>query len=141
MGTRSRIGRIKSDGSITSIYTHWDGYPSHHLPILTQHYGSTVQIDALLALGNLSMLAPQIGEQHDFESRERTDWCTAYCRDRNEEDCSSITSRNEVVFAAACSDWDADYAYLWDGCQWMPSRVVDKPLPHIVPISPASANA
>ena len=26
MSTRARIGRINANGSITSIYSHWDGY-------------------------------------------------------------------------------------------------------------------
>ena len=47
MGTRARIGRINPSGSITSIYTHWDGYPSHHLPILTQYYATAYRVAAL----------------------------------------------------------------------------------------------
>lgn len=136
MGTRSRIGRINADGSITSIYTHWDGYPEHHLPILNQHYSTTARIDALLALGNLSVLARELGEKHAFDDRTRDDWCTAYGRDRDEPHSEAIFSQNDTAFASVCSDWGTDYAYLWDGVLWLPSRVVDLPVPHLVPFTP-----
>jgi len=139
MGTRSRIGRINPDGSITSIYTHWDGYPSHHLPILSQHYRDTERIDALLELGNLSTLAPELGEKHAFDSREQRTWCTAYGRDRNDLSWQAITSANEVAFATACSECWADYAYLWDGWQWLPREVVDQPVPCLVLVATEEA--
>ncbi len=132
MSTRTRIGRINPSGSITSIYTHWDGYPSHHLPILTQHYSSEARINALLALGSLSSLAPELGDKHDFDDRDHRDWCTAHGRDRNDRDCAAMTSRNEIAFAAACADCWAEYAYLWNGIQWKSHEVVDRPLPHLV---------
>jgi hypothetical protein len=137
MGTRARIGRINANGSITSIYTHWDGYPSHHLPILSQHYASDDRITALLALGSLSSLAPEIGEKHDFEDRSHANWCTAHGRDRGEKKCKASTSRNEVAFAAACANCWAEYAYLWDGTQWTPYEVAGEPLPQLVAVAPA----
>jgi hypothetical protein len=139
MGTRSRIGRINADGSITSIYTHWDGYPSHHLLILNQHYRDAARIDALLELGGLSTLAPELGEKHSFDSREQRTWCTAYGRDRNDPDWQAITSANEVDFATACSECWADYAYLWDGRQWLPREVVDQPVPCLVLVATEEA--
>ena len=135
MGTRARIGRINPSGSITSIYTHWDGYPSHHLPVLTRYYATADRLAALLTLGSLSKLAPELGEKHDFEDRSHENWCTAHCRDRGEPKCKASTSRNEVAFAAACSDCWAEYAYLWDGTHWTSYEVVDQPLPHLVPLT------
>ena len=38
MSTRARIGIVRPNGSILSIYTHSDGYISHHGPILLEHY-------------------------------------------------------------------------------------------------------
>lgn len=111
MGTRARIGRINPSGSITSIYTHWDGYPSHHLPILTRYYATAERVAALLALGSLSKLAPEIGEKHDFEDRSHGNWCTAHGRDRAEPNCKASSSRNEVAFAALCRSCWAEYAY------------------------------
>ena len=141
MSTRARIGRINANGSIDSLYTHWDGYPSHHLPILRRHYANAERVSALLALGSLSKLAPEIGEKHDFEDRSHENWCTAHGRDRGEKKCKSSTSRNEVAFAAACSNCWADFAYLWDGTQWTPYEVVNEPLPHLVALAPAEITA
>ena len=67
MGTRSRIGVVNPDDSITSIYCHWDGYPEHHLPILTGHYTTEDKAADLIALGSLSSLEPEIGVRHNFD--------------------------------------------------------------------------
>ncbi len=85
MGTRARIGIVEPDGSVTSIYTHWDGYPGHHGPILLNHYTTEEHVRALLALGDLSILAEDVGEKHDFDIRLEG-VCTAYGRDRGEKD-------------------------------------------------------
>lgn len=56
MATRSNIGKLNSDNTVTYIYCHWDGYPAHHGVILTEHYNIPEQVDALLALGDMSEL-------------------------------------------------------------------------------------
>lgn len=83
MSTRARVGIVEPDGSVTSIYTHWDGYPDHHGPILLNHYTTEERVRALLALGDLSSLAENIGEKHDFNNRP-DGVCNAYGRDRGE---------------------------------------------------------
>ena len=71
---------------MTSIYTHWDGQPAHHGPILKRHYADEEAVRGLLALGDLSVLAPEPGEQQDFDSPDHPCWCLAYGRDRGEKD-------------------------------------------------------
>ena len=56
MGTRSAIGYIRPDGSIRAVYCHWDGYPSHQIPILEEHYASTRKVQALIRPGSMSSL-------------------------------------------------------------------------------------
>lgn len=56
MGTRSRIAIRNADNTYTSVYCHWDGYPSHHGPILQQDYGTEDKVRALLAGGDFSSL-------------------------------------------------------------------------------------
>lgn len=141
MSTRARIGRINTNGSITSIYTHWDGYPSHHLSILNRYYSNADRITALLALGSLSKLAPELGEKHDFEDRNHENWCTAYERDRGDPKCKTSTRPNKLAFAAACTKCWAEYAYLWDGKQWTSYEVVDDPLPQLVVLAPMEITA
>lgn len=87
MSTNARVGVENADGSITSIYTHWDGYPEHHGPILTEHYDSEDLARALVALGDLSILGVELGEEHDFDSHDTSSpACLAYGRDRKEQD-------------------------------------------------------
>lgn len=70
MGTRSNIGMVHEDGSVTMNYCHWDGYPSHNGKILLENYTTTEKVRKLLALGDLSILG------------ESTETCIAYHRDR-----------------------------------------------------------
>jgi hypothetical protein len=56
MATRSAIALQLPNGSLSAVYCHWDGYPSHHLPILTGHYGSAKAAAALIRPGDISIL-------------------------------------------------------------------------------------
>ena len=38
MATRSFIGKLNHDGSITVVYCHWDGYPEGVGETLVKHY-------------------------------------------------------------------------------------------------------
>ena len=68
MATRSLIGKLNEDGTITNIYCHFDGYPERNGVILQEYYSTPFKVDQLLALGNLSVLSEQIGEKQDFDS-------------------------------------------------------------------------
>jgi hypothetical protein len=83
MSTRSNIARQNADGTIDYIYCHSDGYLSHNGSILLSHYQDAEKVDQLIALGDLSFLAPEIGGKHSFEDRNY-DVCMAYGRDRGE---------------------------------------------------------
>jgi hypothetical protein len=80
MATRSRIAIEKQDGTVDSIYCHWDGYLSHNGKILFNHYDNE-KLEKLIGLGDISTLG---------ESTEDT---VAYCRDRG-EDLNFITFPN-----------------------------------------------
>lgn len=85
MGTRSAIGIELQNGKIEAVYCHWDGYLSNNGRILLDHYDREKTL-ALVALGGLSSLKPEIGEQHDFDDRSdaTSGWCRFYGRDRGE---------------------------------------------------------
>lgn len=95
MSTNARIGIENENGTVTSIYSHFDGYPSHHAPILIEHYAEPAKLRELIEVGDLSVLAPEVGEKHDFESHtdnpEAKEWSLAYGRDRGEEDVAAKT--------------------------------------------------
>jgi hypothetical protein len=88
MSTNSRIGIEQADGTVKSIYCHWDGYPKGVGKTLVEHYLMREKIESLIALGDLS----QLGEQpeptgrvpHSFDKPE--DGITvAYSRDRGDD--------------------------------------------------------
>ncbi len=56
MGTRSAIGYKLPNGNIRASYCHWDGYPEHQLPILTEHYTTLEAVEALVEPGSMSQL-------------------------------------------------------------------------------------
>jgi hypothetical protein len=54
MATRSRIGIELADGSVLSVYHHWDGYPSWLGRILNTHYNSKELAAELIDGGDMS---------------------------------------------------------------------------------------
>ena len=114
MATRSTIGIIDNrTGVVTSIYCHWDGYPEHNGEILVKNWSDPDKIWALMDLGALSSLGEEIGEKHDFNTNSQS-YCTAYGRDRGEEDVGSQTHDSLGEWL----DNGEEYNYLWDGVRW-----------------------
>ena len=89
MATRSTIAMEQPDGKIMQIYCHWDGYLDHNGQLLQEHYRDRAKVLALMLLGDISSLRPEIGEAHDFDARYSNDdprerWVVSYGRDRGE---------------------------------------------------------
>lgn len=63
MSTRSIIGILNSDGTATYVFCHWDGYPSHHAPILMEHYATEDRVRQLLAQGQIEVLDKYISPE------------------------------------------------------------------------------
>ena len=116
MGTRSLIGKFNADSTITYIYCHWDGHPSHNGRILNEHYDDT-KLDQLLALGNVSSLKKDIGEKHDFNDRV-AGMTTFYGRDRGEDDQDAVTAENLEEFLSEFKNSWVEYAYLLKDGVW-----------------------
>ena len=127
MATRSLIG-LQVDNRIKYVYCHWDGYPEHNGQILIDHYMTSTKIEQLIELGDLSFLAPEIGEQNDFDNPNSDIWnpnsdiCCFYGRDRSEKnteyrECSNL---NDLIDAGY--NRGVDYVYLFDGNDWLVSR-------------------
>ena len=73
MSTRSRIAIENQNGSVTSIYCHFDGYISGVGKTLKKCYTDRSVVEELIELGDISAL-------------DMTPSSTiAYCRDRNED--------------------------------------------------------
>lgn len=89
MATRSRIGMEQPNGEVKSIYCHHDGYESGVGSTLKEHYTNPEKVEALIALGDISILEPLIepdvpGVEHSFD-KPALCVTVAYHRDRGEE--------------------------------------------------------
>jgi hypothetical protein len=86
MATRSRIAIENQDGSVISIYCHWDGHIETNGKILFENYDKE-KTEQLIALGNISVLGALLeptGGVQSFNSPEKG-VTVAYHRDRKED--------------------------------------------------------
>jgi hypothetical protein len=60
MATRSMIAIEDEDGTITSIYCHWDGYIENNGVLLLENYQDREKVKQLIALGDISALDKNI---------------------------------------------------------------------------------
>lgn len=108
MATRSNIGILNPDNTISYIYCHYDGYLDHNGSILNEHYTTEGKVRALIALGDLSILGEDIGEQQDFDSRVKG-CCLAYGRDRGESGNEART----CSYVDYTKEYFEEYVYLF----------------------------
>jgi hypothetical protein len=64
-GTISIVTERTKEGVGRTIYTHWDSYPSHNGRILLEHYNTPERVNALIDLGAISSLAPNIAPEEE----------------------------------------------------------------------------
>jgi hypothetical protein len=120
MATRSAIGFIEYDGSVTGIYCHSDGYISHVGRILKEHYNTIEKVEELLDLGDLSTLGPSIGEKAEFtlDAPDASKQCIAFGRDKGVPETTAITFSNKQEFYYNYLNSGCEYMYLFDGNDW-----------------------
>ena len=114
MSTRSVIAFRDLNGTISSIYCHSDGYPSHNGKILLDHYETPEKVRDLVALGHLSILGEVLGQQVEFNNaRNHRGQCIAYGRDRGESLLSSRANLSNS-FEQLQRESSQEYTYLFD---------------------------
>lgn len=120
MATRSSIHSINGE-TLTSVYCHWDGYPSHHAPILLEHINTPEKVIELLSFGNISSLNENTipTKEHKFDHPQQG-VTVFYGRDRGETDQEAIIStvnvdENGLPALSALPIYE-DYQYLYDLC-------------------------
>lgn len=125
MGTRSDIiakSIVKSKVRWSRIYCHWDGYPSHNGKILFEHFTDQKKIDALIKLGNLSVLAPSIEKPAGHSFDKAVDGYTVfYGRDRGENDIAPVVGDTLASVWPSMSEGGVggtEFTYVWDGGMW-----------------------
>jgi hypothetical protein len=120
MATRSRIGIEQADGTVKSIYCHWDGYPKGVGKTLVEHYLMRDKVESLIALGDISSLGEQAEPtgrtQHSFETPEEG-ITVAYHRDRGEGLNPARTDKSLNDFIE--SDVE-EFGYVFTkSCEWL----------------------
>ena len=102
MATRSNICIKRKDGSIESIYCHWDGYLEYNGRILLEHYNGIEKINNLLNLGDISSLGNNL---------DSTD---AYGRDNGEIGTEKAVYKNLEDYLNNVDYLDIEYIYMFD---------------------------
>lgn len=105
MSTRSRIGISQEDGSVKSIYCHYDGYPEGVGQTLMQNYTSPVEVMNLINKGDLSSLHSQ-----------------EHYADRGETDVDAVVTTEDEYVNYTGNCW-GEYAYLYKDGEWLVQMV------------------
>ena len=128
MGTRSAIGYLQPSGSVRAVYCHWDGYPSHQLPILETHYNTTAKVKALVKPGSMSSLRTDQTWESDYQRDEngkadfeapktnRREPQPLYHAERG-DGMKAITSGQPLV--TWFKEHDCEHLYVFDGSRWI----------------------
>jgi len=98
MSTRSFIGMVNRDLTITSVYCHWDGYVEYNGKMLLQHYNTPAKVRKLLHKGDFSSLQKNISD-------------IQYYVDRGDEDTGAVT-QNLGDFIKMCKESWCEYFYI-----------------------------
>jgi hypothetical protein len=103
MATRSTISIKNSDGTISSIYSHWDGYLEGVGKILKENYNDENLARKILAQGDVSSLASNL-----YESQ-------FYNKDRGENTSAKVfTSIKDKNYKSS----QQEYNYLFEDNVW-----------------------
>lgn len=90
MSTRGTISIENQDGSISSVYSHWDNYLENNGKILFEHYSDTESVQSLIDGGNISSLGEYVSEvTKPFEREDNGDFYTTFYSYRGEPSCQA----------------------------------------------------
>ena len=113
MSTRSRIGIEGEDGTVRSVYCHFDGYPTGVGAELLQYWNSAERAVALLEYGDLSSV-----DGPDFAPvGSRNGGTVAYSRWRGETDVDARTDPSRADYRRE-GDFAIEYYYLYGPRGW-----------------------
>ena len=134
MGTRSRIGLELSDGSILSVYHHWDGYPEWLGRILKTHYNTKEKVSELIDGGDMSCAWTNECWSNDLLDRERQQYGANYYSYRGEDSPPRLDADLCEYLLPANGE---EYHYLFRNGEWVcydMNCYVESKLPEIVEI-------
>ena len=141
MATRSSISIVSErteNGKGKTIYSHWDGYPSHNGRILLEHYQDSKKVKALIKLGDISILAENVepqgkgvnrqwdrekgkyvlieaSKEHSFDT-PHDGVVVAYGRDRGEKNINATSFKGAIPNPNTAQEFD--YLFVESENQW-----------------------
>lgn len=78
MATRSTIAIENLDGTVSMVYSHWDGYIGHNGAILNKYYDTREKVMSLINNGDISSLARYVSEDDIGFERNEHDYTIFY---------------------------------------------------------------
>ena len=112
MSTNSRIGLRLEDGSILSVYHHWDGYPEWLGVTLKQQYNTREKIEELIDGGNMSSCY----SDNTWDIDVKCDPRPLYYTERGEslDDNAPKLSKNEKEYLVTTDKCCGEFAYIFE---------------------------
>jgi hypothetical protein len=107
MSTRSRIGLVRENGEVISIYCHFDGYPEGVGLKLIENYTDKDKVIDLMKLGSISSLCSTL------EETEKESYFT-----RGEEKNIYFSFSKEDILENTKRDVFEEYLYLFENGKW-----------------------
>jgi len=135
MATRSRIGIELKNGSVLSVYHHWDGYPEWLGRILKTHYNTHQQVTELIDGGDMSSCWTEDRWNSETKAQE---YGPQYYSQRGEE-CPPRLDADLVEYLLP--ENGEEYHYLFRNGEWVCYNMncyVESKLPEIVEIPSAA---
>ena len=117
MATRARIGIELSDGSVLSVYHHWDGYPEWLGRILSTQYNSKELASELIDGGDMSSCWT---DSIQYSEDERTDDYNYYSPEyysARGEDCPPRLDADLCEYLLSINA--EEYHYLFRNGKWV----------------------
>ncbi len=117
MATRSTIAVVLPNGSIRSVYVHFDGYISGVGNTLLSHWNTQELAEKITSIGDMMILGKRINPigKHSFDKPE-SGTCVFYGRDRGEN------NSNPTIYISLSdyyiSNNKEEYNYLFFDNSW-----------------------
>lgn len=117
MATRANIIVQTAPDTFKVIYTHSDGYPAWMGVYLDRFHNTEKAAKEIVRLGPMSelgaRLAPNEGEKHSFDYRERAAFCSTFYKRDCDPKSRSLKTWPFGTLNEALNSADNEYVYVW----------------------------
>ena len=132
MATRARIGIELKDGSVLSVYHHWDGYPEWLGRILNTHYNTRQKVAELIDGGDMSSCWSD-ERWNDNGTAKNAEYGPQYYSQRGEE-CPPRLDKDLGEYLRDSEEYSYVYTELsgwlcYDTCSWRESYMEGVEIP------------